>query len=305
MDCSPPDFPVLHSLPGFAQTHVHWISDATQPPHSLLPPSPPICLSQHQGLFQWVGSSHPVDKVLELQHQSFQWIFRMNNGIVTCIIIRESSFALFFITKAWLHSLSHLCFRWAFSALVEASGAGYSGWWNPLVRGTVSVLFFQLERRLRVAEWEAFLIVLGKFSKYSISLWCARLLEHKLMVTELVDLIAKPPRNWCTVSCVISEFRADLFSEMFWWGRIFIDDSKSCQSCQECRWVYLLMIFIKLWSGKFFCFLREKPHRTTVSIATGKSGCFNWPAQEWLVDSFTKVKGSQKEKALRDGCSRS
>ena len=42
-------------------------------------PSPPTFnLSQHQGLFQWVSSSHQVSKVLEfqLQHQSFQWIFR-------------------------------------------------------------------------------------------------------------------------------------------------------------------------------------------------------------------------------------
>ena len=40
-------------------------------------PSPPaLNLSRHQGLYQWVGSSHQVAKVLELQHQSFQWIFR-------------------------------------------------------------------------------------------------------------------------------------------------------------------------------------------------------------------------------------
>ena len=38
------------------------------------------CLSHQQGLFQWVGSSHQVAKVLELQlqHQSFQWIFRVD-----------------------------------------------------------------------------------------------------------------------------------------------------------------------------------------------------------------------------------
>ena len=53
--------------------------DAIQPSHPLLPPSPPaLNLSQHQGLFQWVSSSHQVAKVLklQLQHQSFQWIFR-------------------------------------------------------------------------------------------------------------------------------------------------------------------------------------------------------------------------------------
>ena len=79
MDCSSPGFPVHHQLPELTQTHVHWVSDAIQPSHPLLSPSPPtFSLSQHQGLFQWVSSLHQVAKVLKfrLQHQSFQWIFR-------------------------------------------------------------------------------------------------------------------------------------------------------------------------------------------------------------------------------------
>ena len=49
--------------------NVHWVSDASEPSHPLLSPSPPaLNLSQHQGLLQWVGSSHQVVKVLELQH---------------------------------------------------------------------------------------------------------------------------------------------------------------------------------------------------------------------------------------------
>ena len=62
------------------KTHVHWVDDAIQPFHPLSPSSPPaLNLSQHQGLFQWVGSLHQVATVLELrfQRQSFQWIFRV------------------------------------------------------------------------------------------------------------------------------------------------------------------------------------------------------------------------------------
>ena len=80
MDCRP-GFPVLHHLPEFAQTHAHWVSDAIQPSGPLLPPSPfAFNLSQRLGLFQWVSFSHQVAKVLELQfqHQSFQWIFRVD-----------------------------------------------------------------------------------------------------------------------------------------------------------------------------------------------------------------------------------
>ena len=84
MDCSTPGFPVLHCLPKFAQTPVHWVNDAIQPSHPLSPPpSSALNLPQHQALFQGVSSSHQVAKVLEtqLQHQSFQsglMSFRIN-----------------------------------------------------------------------------------------------------------------------------------------------------------------------------------------------------------------------------------
>ena len=76
MNCSTPGLPVHYQLPESTQTYVHWISDAIQPFHFLPSPSPPaLNLSQHQGLFKWVSSSHQVAKLLEfqLQHQSFQW----------------------------------------------------------------------------------------------------------------------------------------------------------------------------------------------------------------------------------------
>ena len=78
MDCSMPGFPVLHYLLEFAQTHVHWGGDTIQPSHPLSSPSPSAFnLPRYQGLFQWVSSLHQVAKVLELQlqHQSFPWIF--------------------------------------------------------------------------------------------------------------------------------------------------------------------------------------------------------------------------------------
>ena len=53
MDYRTPGFPVLHHLPDFAQTYVHWVGDASQPAHTLSSPSPPAFnLSLHQGIFQ-------------------------------------------------------------------------------------------------------------------------------------------------------------------------------------------------------------------------------------------------------------
>ena len=69
-----------------AQTHVRWFGDAIQPPY-LLPSlsTPAFNLSQHLGLFKWVSFSHQVAKVLELQHQCFRWIFRIDL-LYNCIV---------------------------------------------------------------------------------------------------------------------------------------------------------------------------------------------------------------------------
>ena len=88
MNRSTPGLPVHHKLPEFTQTHDHRVSDAIQPSYPLSSHSPPAPNpSQHQGLFQWVNSSHEVAKVLEfqLQHQSFQWTPRtylLQDGLV-------------------------------------------------------------------------------------------------------------------------------------------------------------------------------------------------------------------------------
>ena len=88
MNRSTPGLPVHHKQLEFTQTHAHRVSDAIQPSHPLSSPSPPaLNLSQHQGLLQWVNSSHEVAKLLEfqLQHQSFQWTPRtylLQDGLV-------------------------------------------------------------------------------------------------------------------------------------------------------------------------------------------------------------------------------
>ena len=79
MDCSTPGLPVHHQLPEFTPTHFHLVGDAIQPSQPLSSPSSPAFNPlQHQGLFQWVSSSHQVAKIWEfqLQHQSFQWLSR-------------------------------------------------------------------------------------------------------------------------------------------------------------------------------------------------------------------------------------
>ena len=66
MNHSMPGLPIHHQLPESTQTHVHQVGDAIQPSHPLSSPTPPaLNRSQHQGLFQWVNSSHEVAKVLE------------------------------------------------------------------------------------------------------------------------------------------------------------------------------------------------------------------------------------------------
>ena len=88
IDCSTPGFLVHHQLAELTQTHVHRVSDAIQPSHPLLSPSPSAFnLLQHQSLFQWVNSLHEVAKVLEFQllHHSFQRTRRadlLQNGLV-------------------------------------------------------------------------------------------------------------------------------------------------------------------------------------------------------------------------------
>jgi len=124
MDCSMPGFCVLHYLLEFAQTHIYLVNDVIQSFHPLLSPSPPaLNLSQHQGLFQWVSSSHRMAK-----YWSFSFSISPSNEYSGLISFRVGWFALlavqgtlksllqhpvqkhqFFGTQPSLRSNSHTC----------------------------------------------------------------------------------------------------------------------------------------------------------------------------------------------------
>ena len=121
MNHSTPGLPVHHQLPEYTQTHVHWIGDAIQPSHPLSSsPSPPaLNLSQDQGLFKWINSSHQVAKVLvlQLQHQYTQELisFRMDwldlladQGTLKSLLQHHSSKASILLCSAlFIVQLSH------------------------------------------------------------------------------------------------------------------------------------------------------------------------------------------------------
>ena len=158
---SMPGFPAHHQLPELAQTHVHPVSDTIQPYHPLSSPSHPIFnLSQHQGLFQWVSSSHRVAKVLEFQPQSFQWISPSNeySGLISFRINWLDLLAVQGILNSLLqhHSskasvLQHLAFfivQLSHPYMITGKTIALT-WWTFV--GTVMSLLFNMLSRLVIA----------------------------------------------------------------------------------------------------------------------------------------------------------
>ena len=171
-DRSTPGLPALHHLPEPAQTHVHRVGDAIQPPHPLSSPSPPaLNLSQHQGLFQWVSSSHQVAKVLEPQHQSFQWIFRADLlwgglGGSPCVQ-RHQVCGLFALSvtasgqrqaerRGLISGVSAVC-SLTYSVRPASGGAAGSAWFRPMALG-FSLCYASQLPLLEVGLWQRSLI---------------------------------------------------------------------------------------------------------------------------------------------------
>ena len=103
MECSTLGFPVQHQVPELAQTHVHWVGDAIQRSHPLSSPSSPaLNLFQHQGLFQWVGSSHQVPK-----YWSFSFSISPSNAYSGLISFRIDWFDLLTVQATLKSLLQH------------------------------------------------------------------------------------------------------------------------------------------------------------------------------------------------------
>ena len=103
MGWNAPGFPVLQYLREFAQTHVHWVSDAIQSSYPLSPPSlPAFNLSQHQGLFQTVGPSHQWPK-----YWSFSFNISPSNEYSGVISFRIEGFDLLAVQGTLKSLLQH------------------------------------------------------------------------------------------------------------------------------------------------------------------------------------------------------
>ena len=114
VEYSMPSFPVLYHLPEFAQTHVYWVSDAIQPRHPLSPTSPPaLNLSQHQGLFRWVGFLYQVAKVFNIR-------FRISpsNEYVGLISFRTAWFDLLAVQGILKSLLQHYSLKASWDQIV-------------------------------------------------------------------------------------------------------------------------------------------------------------------------------------------
>ena len=150
-DCSMPGLPVHHQLPELARTHVHQVGDVIQPSHSLPYPLAFI-LSQHQGLFQWVSSSHQVTKVLQLQlqDQSFQWIlrtisFRMDWSDLLAVQKNLKSLLQYHSSKASILGCS-ACFMFQLSHPYMTTGKTIALTIRMFVSKVMSLLFNMLSR---------------------------------------------------------------------------------------------------------------------------------------------------------------
>ena len=158
MDCSTLGLPVLYHLPEFAQIHVHWVSDAIQPSHPLLPPSPfALNLPKHQDLFQWVGSLQQVtkessfsfsislsDEYLGLISFRIDWFDLADQGTLKSLLQHHTSKAPIFQRSAssafFIIQLSHQYNFYILSHYDLSQDIGYSSLYYTIGPYSLSIL---------------------------------------------------------------------------------------------------------------------------------------------------------------------
>ena len=149
MNWSTPSLPVHHQLPEFTQTHVYRVGDAIQASHPLSSPSPAFNLFQHQGLFQWVSSSHQVAKELEFQfhHQSFHYIVRtdfLKDGLAGSPCSPRDSQEFSPIPQ--FKSINSLVLCFLYSPTLTSIHDYWKNHWRTFVGKVMSLLFNKLSR---------------------------------------------------------------------------------------------------------------------------------------------------------------
>jgi len=192
MDYSTPGFPVHHQLPEFAQTHVHWVSDAIQPSHPLPSPShPAFNLSQHHGLFKWVNSSHQV-----AEYWSFSFSISPSNEYLGLIAFRIDWLDLLAVQGTFKillqHHISKASISLVFSFLYSPTLTSIHDYWKSIALtrwtfvGKVMSLLLNMLSRMDIA-----------FLPRS-----KRLLISWLHSSSAVILEPPPPKESVTVSIV-------------------------------------------------------------------------------------------------------
>ena len=125
MNHSMTGLPVHHQLPEFTQTHVHRVSDAIQPSHPLLSPSPPAPNpSQHQSLFQWVNSSHEVASFSIIPSKEIPGLISLRMDWLSCICTSNVWEFHFLPTRCVVNlvNFSHsLCMRYYLAVIASHS----------------------------------------------------------------------------------------------------------------------------------------------------------------------------------------
>ena len=216
MDCSMPGLPVHHQLLEFTQTHVHWVSEAIQSSHPLSSPSPPAFnLSQHQGLYKWVSSSHGWPKY---------WSFSFN-------ISPSSEYSgLISFRLDWLDLLA---VQGTLKSLLQHHSSKASIlWWSAFFVVQISHPYTTTGKTIALTRWTFVGKIMSLLFNMLSRLLIAFLPRNKCLLILLLQspsaVILKPPKiQSATVSTVCPSVA------MKWWNQIPWPSFSECWALRQ------------------------------------------------------------------------